>query len=172
MLEDLGNLGDFIGGLAVIATLLYLAVQVRQNSQMMRASALATASVASIEFNQMLGSNAATARVFQVGIEDFASLSNAEQRQFIHLLRACFTSYQFVYQQHLHGLVPEEIWKRELLGIARILNRPHVRAWWEGRKTIFHPEFRAAVESAPPPMAHPRADDVIAAMLDATPREA
>ena len=33
VLEDLGNLGDFLGGLAVIATLIYLAVQVRQNSQ-------------------------------------------------------------------------------------------------------------------------------------------
>jgi len=28
-IETLGNLGDFVGGLAVIASLLYLAVQIR-----------------------------------------------------------------------------------------------------------------------------------------------
>lgn len=33
MLEDLGNLGDFLGGIAVIATLLYLAIQIRQNTR-------------------------------------------------------------------------------------------------------------------------------------------
>jgi len=33
MLEDLGNLGDFIGGIAVIATLIYPALQVRNNTR-------------------------------------------------------------------------------------------------------------------------------------------
>jgi hypothetical protein len=37
-LEDLGNLGDFIGGLAVIVTLFYLAVQIRQNTRMLRSA--------------------------------------------------------------------------------------------------------------------------------------
>ena len=32
MLEALGNLGDFVGGVAVIVTLLYLASQIRQNT--------------------------------------------------------------------------------------------------------------------------------------------
>ena len=31
-LEDLGNLGDFIGSIAVIVTLIYLAIQIRQNT--------------------------------------------------------------------------------------------------------------------------------------------
>jgi hypothetical protein len=29
VLEDLGNLGDFLGGIGVVVTLLYLAIQVR-----------------------------------------------------------------------------------------------------------------------------------------------
>ena len=32
MFETLGNLGDFIGGIAVVATLVYLALQIRQNT--------------------------------------------------------------------------------------------------------------------------------------------
>ena len=31
-LQDLGSIGDFIGGIAVIITLLYLANQIRQNT--------------------------------------------------------------------------------------------------------------------------------------------
>ena len=38
-LEDLGNLGDFLGGIAVIVTLIYLVVQIRQNTKLLRKSA-------------------------------------------------------------------------------------------------------------------------------------
>ena len=37
-IETLGSLGDFLGGLAVIASLLYLAVQIRQNTKAIRSS--------------------------------------------------------------------------------------------------------------------------------------
>ena len=39
ILENLGNIGDFVGGLGVVATLIYLAIQIRQNT-----AALKTAS--------------------------------------------------------------------------------------------------------------------------------
>ena len=32
MLDELGNIGDFLGGLAVVVTLVYLALQIRQNT--------------------------------------------------------------------------------------------------------------------------------------------
>ncbi len=39
MLEALGNIGDFLGGIGVVVTLLYLAAQIRQNTRMMRGTA-------------------------------------------------------------------------------------------------------------------------------------
>jgi hypothetical protein len=36
-LDDLGNLGDFLGAIAVLVTLVYLAIQVRQSSAIIRA---------------------------------------------------------------------------------------------------------------------------------------
>ena len=35
-LEDLGNLGEFIGAIAVVASLVYLAIQIRQNTARIR----------------------------------------------------------------------------------------------------------------------------------------
>ena len=40
--EALGNLGDYVGGIAVILSLAYLALQIRQNTRMLRASPLAS----------------------------------------------------------------------------------------------------------------------------------
>ncbi len=39
-LDLLGNIGEFIGGLAVIVTLIYLAFQVRQGTKTLRANSV------------------------------------------------------------------------------------------------------------------------------------
>ena len=39
VLEALVNLGEFLGGIVVVVTLLYLAAQIRQNSRSLKASA-------------------------------------------------------------------------------------------------------------------------------------
>ena len=38
MFEDLGNLGDFVGGIGVMITLAYLAVQIRRNTRALRSN--------------------------------------------------------------------------------------------------------------------------------------
>jgi hypothetical protein len=40
MLETLGNLGDFVGGIAVVLSLLYVAFQIREGRRQRRAQAL------------------------------------------------------------------------------------------------------------------------------------
>ena len=53
-LEALGNIGDFVGGVAVVVTLLYLAVQIRQNTRQVRQSVelARAASVKSANFTE------------------------------------------------------------------------------------------------------------------------
>lgn len=168
MLEALGNLGDFIGGIAVIATLLYLAVQVRQNTQLLRANALAVSSAANVSFNHLLGADPGAARVFQVGLEDFATLSGDEQRPFLNLLRASFTAHEHVFQQDERGLVDEAVWHQDRARALGVLALPHVKVWWEQRKHAFHPSFADAIDEAPDTGPAVLAGDVIAKMLAGT----
>jgi len=37
-LEDLGNIGEFVAAVSVVVSLIYLAVQIRQNTRSVRAS--------------------------------------------------------------------------------------------------------------------------------------
>ena len=39
MLEQLANIGELLGGIAVVASLLYVGVQLRENRKQMRANA-------------------------------------------------------------------------------------------------------------------------------------
>jgi hypothetical protein len=165
MLEALGNLGDFIGGLAVIATLLYLAVQVRQNTQMLRANALATGSEARLSFNHLLGTNPAAARVYQLGLEDFSSLTEDEQRQFLHLIRAGFGSYQHVFQQYEGGLVDEAVWHQDRRAAIGLLSLPHIQVWWKHRRSAFIEAFAQAIDQSPQTEPHSMSGDVIREMV-------
>jgi hypothetical protein len=136
--EALGAIGEIVGAIAVVLTLGYLALQIRQNTRLLRATALSATADAYLSFNRLLGSDPASAYVFQVGLEDFPSLSEAEQRQFLNLLRA-----------------------------TALLTLPHVRAWWEARKDIFTPQFALALEQAPRSTPPPLAGLVIKEMLKA-----
>ena len=166
MLEALGNLGDFIGGIAVIATLLYLSVQIRQNTKLLHANSLAAASSEMVAFNHLLGGDPATARVFQMGLEDFAGLTEDERRQFLNLLRAAFSAYQHVFLQHEQGLVDEAVWSQQRRMALGNLALPHISAWWGHRKSVFIPSFVAALDEAAPQTANTLAPVVIADMLE------
>ena len=172
MLEALGNLGEFIGGLAVIATLLYLAMQVRQNTQLLRANALAVSAAANLSFNQLLGSDPAAARVFQVGLENFASLPDEEKRQFINLLRTTFLANEHVFRQYEQGLIDEQVWLQDRRSALRVLALPHVVVWWHHRKHVFLPSFAAAIDDAvanSPESLEALAGEVIAEMVARAP---
>jgi len=167
ILEALGNLGDFIGGIAVVLTLIYLAIQVRVNTSLIRASTLASASSTMVAFNHLLGSDPKVARVFQVGLEDFPSLSNDEMRQFMNLLRAAITAHEHVFHQHQRGMIDEEVWQKNLEIAGDLLSSPHVAVWWTTRRHIFAPAFARALDEAPrravPVLASSVIDQMVAA---------
>ncbi len=129
-LEDFGNLGDFIGGLAVIATLVYLAVQIRQNTRMLRAAGEQTTrsdSTATITLAAQTPENAA---VFHKGLSDPAVLSPEERTQFNLFMAAAFYHFQQGYTAFQGGTQSQDTWKSQLLALRLYSARPRVRDWW------------------------------------------
>ena len=54
-LEDLGNLGEFLGAIGVIVTLVYLAIQIRQGSEQ---TALNTSAIHATSFQNLIDHHA------------------------------------------------------------------------------------------------------------------
>ena len=54
-LEALGNIGDFLGGIGVVVTLVYLAAQIRQNTAQLRSNAEGARVAALDETTRSLG---------------------------------------------------------------------------------------------------------------------
>ena len=147
-LEDLGNLGDFVGGLAVIATLLYLAVQVRQNTRILRTSAEQTADpIAAIANIAQSPENAA---VYHRGLADPSELSDEERTHFYLMMASSFYVLHQGYRAYQLGTQTAETWQWQSRALKFYAAQPGVRTWWRKQgQGLFAPdsEFWALVDS-------------------------
>lgn len=130
-LEDLGNLGDFIGGLAVIATLIYLALQIRQNTFLLRRSVEQTTRADSTAVLHLLAQSPENAAVFHRGQVDSDALSPEERTHFYLLMQANFYHLQFGYAAYKGGTQTESGWQVQWRTVQYFISRPGVRSWWK-----------------------------------------
>lgn len=155
MIETLGNLGDFIGGIAVVITLVYLAIQIRQNTiqlrkgaEIARAEARFTSVQAFSEFRSHLITNPEVASLYYRGGKDIDALSPEDRLRYGLLLQDLFASMHAVMEKM--KVSTQEGYSRsyEELNIDLIMSLPGVARWWEDRKARFDPEFVEFIEKS------------------------
>lgn len=130
--DAIGAISDAVGAAAVVATLAYLAIQIRQNTQM-NASALRQSfydyttrqmlhGTDSAQFSELLAKTAMTNE----------SLSPGEKLQMLRLFQAVFVGYQGAYFQHKQGAIGPNDWNtcRALLRSFWLFDgREHLELW-------------------------------------------
>ena len=103
--EAIGAIGELVGATGVIATLGYLAVQIRQNSHAVK-SATAQSLIAAINENLQTGvASPQAAKMIVLGQTDFQALSDDEKMQFVLFLLSWFRIMDQAYQHHLLGYI-------------------------------------------------------------------
>ena len=86
MLEDLGNIGDFLGGIGVVITLAYLATQIRANTRSVRSASLDSISTSISEFIDKTAQDPALTKLWFDGLSGTVELSENDDRRFTLLL--------------------------------------------------------------------------------------
>ena len=81
--------GEFLGGIAVVVSLIYLASQIRMNTKTVRASNLSGQIAAGSEWSRMIVDPAA-ASLYVRDLEDFVGLSAEDQLRFNGLIGQVF----------------------------------------------------------------------------------
>ncbi len=81
-IQDLGSIGELLAAIATIATLLYLAVQIRQNNRNLQESTSASINQGFANINSRLSSDEQFAEIFIRGREDLEALNTVELERF------------------------------------------------------------------------------------------
>lgn len=144
--EAIGTIAEIVGALAVVVTLAYLAVQIRDGARASRSAAVTDATTAMQAWYQELGSNLDSATLFLDGMTDPDSLSRHAQFQFVMLVHAAFLGFQRTYFLSRAGTL--DVGLRDSIGTAvRAVNRmPGMAFYWRNRRVFFQPEFAHWIE--------------------------
>ncbi len=155
MLDALGNIGDFIGGIAVLITLVYLALQIRQNTRSTRTQSWQAAVASVSDWSREVGRDPESMRILQSGSADFDSLSDLEQAQFNLLMTSLLRNCENIHYQYINGAIEESTWSGWAERTISVLDPPGARAWWRTTSAAFSPDFQEFVRQAKPAGALP-----------------
>jgi hypothetical protein len=123
--------GEFIGGIAVVVSLVYLAGQIRQNSRLLRASG-GTAAAQSIQgFSTTVAQDEDVARLYWDGLRDRATLSESDRRRFDMLLAIFASSIQQQLSLARDGLMDTDIWDSQVRSYRWVLGHSGALQWWD-----------------------------------------
>ena len=130
-LGQLADLGEFIGGIAVLATLIYLVAELRHNTETARFSAnVALHGNLNDLSPQFLDTE--TAPVIQQGMADFRSLTPDQQLHLTVFLYMVFSHGELVLLQQRRKRVDLDLVHRTHTVMAFYFGAPGVREWWFG----------------------------------------
>ena len=149
--EAIGAVAELFGALGVIATLGYLAVQIRQNTTSTRTSSYQAAVAASAEWSRGVGLDPDATRIVVSGFRDYASLSPEDQPRFDLLNASIFRNYENIYYQYQQGAIDEAAWTGWSWRMRSTFAMPGTRVWWQGNRSGYNRDFAIYLESTPFP---------------------
>jgi hypothetical protein len=109
-ISTLAAWGEFIGGIAVVVSLVYLASQIRQNSKSLKASTASVAQQALLEVSSLLSQDLELARIYLGGLADRAALSEQDRMRFDPLVSVQITGLQQQFRLSRDGSLSSEVW--------------------------------------------------------------
>ena len=143
--EAIGAVGEIVGGIGVIISLLYLATQIRGDARAKQAASIHEQSQAYHGFLRTLATNTDVSDLYFRGIHDFSCLKGSELPRFSALLGYLFRIFEDNYLQWTEGHLDRRVWNGFEATMDDIISLPGVQAWWVTRSHWFSAEFQAVI---------------------------
>ena len=158
-LDQVANIAEICAAALVIVSLIYVGLQVRQNTQAIQVTTTQAFTDTWISFVSNLNQSPHLADIYHRGLSDASSLKGGDLVQFYAFLGQAFAAYQSFYIQWQGGVLDEELWKSYQHGMADLMTNPGVADWWQFRRHWYTQEFQAylrdSLSSEPPHAMYP-----------------
>jgi alkylated DNA nucleotide flippase Atl1 len=82
-IQDLGSVGELVGAIATVATLFYLATQIRSSTRAMRSASAQSVHESFATWYRMIASDGELSELTTKGLRDSESLTEAEKGRFV-----------------------------------------------------------------------------------------
>jgi hypothetical protein len=144
-LEEISSIGQLVAAAATVASLVFVGLQIRQNTRATRAASHNSVSDSLNEINRMFAENADLAKIWLAGMADRQALTAEERWRFDSTARAYMHVCETMYIQAGLGTGDKSVLHAEEEGIRLSFASPGMRQWWAENPYGFCSEFRAYI---------------------------
>jgi hypothetical protein len=146
-LETINLIAQITAALGVVASLFYLAAQIRQNTRSQRSIVVDSLTSSLIALLSPQSTDPALIRSVAAAVEDWHGATEEDRLRAIAVLLALFKLFENTWFQQRQGTLDPEQWQGWDLYIRAYYHRPGVRTWWSLRRGMFASGFRDYLEA-------------------------
>ena len=108
--DAIGAIGEIIGSMAVILTIVYLSMQIRQTTKSARSASGNQTRQAAVDVLSVITGNIETARTYTNGLKNREELEVSERLQFDLIVFQMMRALETFFFEHQERLLSEEQW--------------------------------------------------------------
>ena len=149
--DAISAISQLIGSLAVVLSVLYLAVQVHQSTRVARLATQDAAAAALRDVTKPFMENAELERIWRVGLEDVGALSVEERARFFHAAFQWLKAFETIHSHYVYGLMDRQLFEGWEGLLRHYVAAPGIAYYWKLRPEAFSERFRNFINSLEPP---------------------
>ena len=139
--QDLGNLGELVAAIATVATLGYLALQLKQNTKALRSQTFQQSSMDMSLTANAISSDGDLAAIVVKASDSLDDLSPEDRLRFHFWMVVALRRFEAIYVQSIYGSIDRiriEGFERSIL---TLISSGGPAEWWKTAKTAFSSDF-------------------------------
>ncbi|HWH91157.1 MAG TPA: hypothetical protein VNV64_05105 [Candidatus Binatia bacterium] len=149
--DAISAISQLVGSIAVVLSVLYLAVQVHRSTRVAKLATQDAAATALRDVTKPFMENAEVERIWRVGLENVGALSVEERARFFHAAYQFLKAFETIHFHYVYGLMDEQLWEGWRGLLRHYVAAPGMAQYWNLRPEVFSERFRDFVNSLDPP---------------------
>ena len=145
--EAISAISQMVGSIAVVFSVLYLAMQVHRSTRVAKLAAQDAAATALRDVTKPFAENAELARIWRLGLENLQALSAEDQARFFHSTYQFLKAYETIHFHHVYGLMDEQIWRGWCSLLQHYIASPGIEHYWRLRQDLFSMRFQKFIDT-------------------------
>ena len=138
----MASIAEVIGAVAIVVSLIYVGVQVKDSTRAVRSATANETSAALSTWYREIGTDPEAGRVFLDGMTNPELLSREELFRFIFLAHSVMLEFQAAFYLAQEGTLDPELQASITNTLLAVKDQPGMALYWEQRGNLFQPSFQ------------------------------
>ena len=145
--ETAGVIAEIVAAMAVLVSLWYLAIQLKQNTELQKAELEVQLGVTWAEQHDSMIQNPNLAKAYDLAAERWDELTEEDVRAYLWFVAKSFHILEGMFRQRQRGLLVGDVWAPYERYIVGVLQIDAVLGWWQSDGSLTSREFKTYVEN-------------------------